>query len=217
MFKDIKGAIFDLDGTLIDSMWLWSKIDAEYLKKHNLQVPEDLKENLNHLCFKDCAKYFKTRFNLPYTPEEIESHWIQMALQEYSTNISLKPGAKKFLQFLKNNNIKIALATSNRRDLANASLKLNDIANYFDCITTTDEVPRGKNFPDVYLLAANRLGVNPENCIVFEDILLAVKGAHSAGMKVIAVYDEFSKNEEKEITTIASKYIHNYDELLHMI
>ncbi|WP_142413526.1 HAD family hydrolase [Hathewaya massiliensis] len=217
MLREIKGVIFDLDGTLVDSMWIWEKIDIDYLKAHNKPLPKDLRCHIEHLSFEETSSYFKQRFNLPYTEEEIQNQWFEMAIKEYSTNVPLKAGVKNFLKILKAANIKIALATSNCKPLINACLKAHGIEEYFHSITTTSEVTRGKNFPDVYLLAAERLDVAPKNCVVFEDILPAIKGAKSAGMRVVGVYDDFSKLQEEEIKSIAHKYIYNYEELINII
>lgn len=213
MLKNIKAAIFDMDGTLIDSMWVWKTIDVEYLKKRNIEFPSDLRENIEHLSFTETAKYFKERFNLSETIDEIKDEWNYIALKEYTDNVKLKPGAKEFLNLLKSNGIKIGLATSNCDMLLEVALKNNNIYDYFDCITTTNEVHRGKNFPDVYLLCAERLGVVPEECIVFEDILPAVIGAKAAGMKVVGVHDIYSENQKEDITRLADLYIFKYDEL----
>lgn len=97
--------------------------------------------------------------------------------------------------------------------LLEVALKNNNIYNYFDCITTTSEVNRGKNFPDVYLLSAKKLEVEPEQCIVFEDILPAVIGAKSAGMKVVGVHDLYSESQKDDIMNKADLYIVEYDEL----
>ena len=129
----------------------------------------------------------------------------------------MKPGVVEFLSLLKSLNIKIGLATSNSKALLEAGLQANDIYHYFDSITLTDEVSRGKNFPDVYLLAAERLDVKPEDCIVFEDILPAVKGAKAAGMKVVGVYDDFSKEQREDIINHADRYIIEYHELTTVI
>ena len=114
-------------------------------------------------------------------------------------------------------NIKIGLATSNSKSLLEVVLKSNGIFHYFDSITLTDEVSRGKNFPDVYLLAAEKLGVNPAQCVVFEDILPAVKGAKAAGMKVVAVYDSSSKDQKEDIIINSDMYILEYNELIAAI
>jgi HAD superfamily hydrolase (TIGR01509 family) len=217
MLNDFKGAIFDLDGTLIDSMWVWAKIDFDYLSKRGISLPPDLKDHIAHLSFDDTAKYFKDRFKLNESLEEIKTEWNYMALHEYAHNIVLKNGALNFLDLLKSKGIKIALATSNTRALLELVLRKNKVYDYFDVITTTDEVSRGKNFPDVYLLTAEKLGLKPEACIVFEDILPAVIGAKAAGMKVIGVQDLFSEHQKDDICRIADIFISEYEELMSII
>lgn len=214
MLKNIKGAIFDLDGTLVDSMWVWHQIDTDYLKSKDRVLPENLNSEICHLSFTQTASYFKQRFNLSDSIEEILDEWHKMAYRHYSENVSLKDGVKEFLETLKNNNIKIALATSNSVPLLEACLKNNEIYDYFDAITTTDEVSNGKNCPDVYLLAAKKINVDPSQCIVFEDILAAIKGAKAANMTVVAVHDDSSSNELDEIIKTSDKYIHSYLELI---
>ncbi len=215
MLNNIKGVIFDLDGTLVDSMGVWAKIDVDYLNNLGYDVPPNLKEEITHLSFNEVAKYFRNRFNIEDSEEKIMETWHNMAYKEYEKNIKLKPGAKEFLKSLKDSKIKIGLATSNSYPLLEVSLKSNDIFDLFDSITITNEVSRGKNFPDVYLLAAERLGLEPSECAVFEDILPAIKGALSAGMKVFAVEDyTVSTEEREEIKKYAHEYIENYNQLL---
>ncbi|NMM62147.1 HAD family phosphatase [Clostridium sp. P21] len=217
MLKNIKGAIFDMDGTLIDSMWVWSKIDEEYLSKRNLPLPENLKEDIEHMSFSEIACYFKNKFNLPDSIKEIQDEWNSMALSHYVNDVTLKPGAREFLLLLKSKNVKIALATSNCTLLIEAVLKKNNIYNLFDSISTTDEVQRGKDFPDIYLLAAQKLNLKPENCVVFEDILPAVKGAKSAGMTVVGVHDLYSEYQRKDIINFSDIFICGYDELTEVV
>ncbi|MBI6871125.1 HAD family hydrolase [Clostridium aciditolerans] len=213
MLNNIEAVIFDLDGTLIDSIWVWSKINIDYLKKRNLELPEDLKENIEHLSFIDKAKYFKKRFNLNDTIEEIIEEWTSMAMYEYTHNVKLKPGVKRFIESLHSSSIKIALATSNSRTLLELVLKTNGIFQYFNIISTTDEAKRGKNFPDIYLLTAKKLGVEPKNCAVFEDLLPAIISAKAAGMKVFGVQEEHSDYQRQNILDVADHFIYEYTEL----
>lgn len=217
MFKDIKAAIFDMDGTIIDSMWVWRKIDLDYLSARNISIPKDLKENIEHLSFEDTAKYFKKRFNLNDSVETIMNEWNEMAYDEYLNRVEIKSGAKDFIASLKKSGIKVALATSNCNLLLETALKKFDIYHHFDTIVTTDEVSRSKAFPDVYLLAAERLNVIPNDCIVFEDILTAINGAKAAGMKVVAVEDDHSLEDRHLIKKHADKYIVEFDELKEAI
>lgn len=213
--NNIKAVIFDLDGTLVDSMWVWPQIDTDYLSSKGHTVPDNLADEITHLSFTETAKYIKNRFNINDTIEDIVTCWNGMALENYSTKVKLKKGALDFLNKLKESNIKIGLATSNSSTLLEATLKANGIYDYFDSITTSDEVNKNKDNPDIYLLSAKKLGVSPEACIVFEDIPQAIIGAKSAGMKVVAIHDISSEHQKDEIIKLADYYIVDYTELLY--
>ncbi|PRR84261.1 HAD family hydrolase [Clostridium vincentii] len=214
MLTNIKAAIFDLDGTLIDSMWIWDQIDTAYLSSRGFDQPKNLKDDINHLSFQETGVYFKNRFHLDDSIETILATWHDMAFSHYSNDVTLKKGVIPFLDYLKHSGIKIGLATSNHTSLLEAALNCTGIYKYFDSITTTDEVSKGKNNPDVYLLAADKLGVTPKECIVFEDILEAVRGAKLANMKVVAMHDESSKYQRDDLMCIADKYIYDFTEML---
>ena len=210
----IKAAIFDLDGTLVDSMWVWEQIDIDFLKSKGYTPPKDLKDDITHLTFRQTAEYFKDRFNLSDSIDEITDTWNNMAYDFYSSKVKLKEGVIPFFNKLKSLNIKIGLATSNSLPLLEATLKNNGIYHLFDAITVTDEVKKSKENPDVYLLCANKLNVSPKNCVVFEDIIAAVNGAKLAGMKVIGIYDKASEDQKEILTQTFDRYILNYNELI---
>ena len=212
--NNIKAVIFDLDGTLIDSMGIWTQIDEEYLKGFGYEVPNNLQEEITHLTLTETAVYFKKMFNIDNEIADIIDTWHNMALSHYSKTIKLKDGVVPYLNHLKNKGIKIALATSNSISLLEATLKNHEIYHYFDAITTTEEVNKAKNYPDIYLLSAKKLGVNPEDCLVFEDIVQAVKGAKLAGMTVYSVYDKNSENQKEDLVKLSDRYIQNFNELL---
>lgn len=214
---NMKAAIFDMDGTIIDSMWVWKEIDHNYLKKRNIEMPLDLKSCIEDKSFAQVALYFKDRFGITDSIEEIQNEWNDMALYQYTHNVLMKKGAKEYINKLKSLGIKVGLATSNCQLLINAALKNNKIYDLFDSITITDEVKRGKNFPDIYLLAAKKLGVSPKECVVFEDILPAIKGAKAAGMRVVAVHDIESECNRDEMTSLSDLYIYEYETFLNAI
>lgn len=217
MFSNIEAAIFDMDGTLIDSMWVWKHINEEYLSKRNIKLPRDLKRDIEHLTFNESAQYFKDRFNIHDSIEEITKEWNDMASYSYENKVKLKSGAKEYLTFLKSKGVKLGLATSNYHKLVNIALKNNEILHFFDAITTIEEVTREKNFPDIYLLTAKKLDVHPSKCMVFEDILPAVKGAKLAGMKVIGVQDDYSMDQKEDIIKLTDLYIEKYDDLTEAV
>lgn len=217
LLNNIQGAIFDMDGTIIDSMWVWYAINKDYLHKRNLTMPTDLKEKIETMTFKESALYFKDRFQIEDSVETIMDEWNEMAKSSYSNGVKLKPGVYEYLTKLKEKDIKIGLATSNYSKLVDLALSQNNIKHFFDAITTTEEVEREKSFPDIYLLTAKKLNVEPEKCIVFEDILPAIKGAKLAGMTVVGVQDEYSLDQWESIMEYSDHWIEKYDELIYEI
>ncbi|MTI66413.1 MAG: HAD family phosphatase [Firmicutes bacterium] len=210
MFNNIKGVIFDLDGTIVDSMWIWKQIDIEYLETKGYSLPKDLQKDIEGMSFTETANYFKNRFKLEDEIDEIKEEWNLMALDFYKNRIKLKKGAKDFLKLLKGKNIKLGIATSNSKRLATAVLDSNKIYHYFDTIRTSCEVNKGKPNPDVFLKAAEDLDISPEECLAFEDTYAGVLAAKRAGMKVIAIADNLSLPYKKEIKHLADEYIEDY-------
>ena len=214
MLKDKKAVLFDLDGTLVDSMWVWAQIDIDYLGARGLAVPEDLQKEVEGMGFTEVAVYFKERFQIPDSIETIKQTWQDMAMEQYSSKIPLKPGVEHFLPYLKERGIKMAVASSNDLKLIEACLKGHKIEQYFDAVITACEVKKGKPAPDVYLEAAARLAVNPADCLVFEDIVAGIMAGKSAGMQVCAVEDVYSIPQKKEKKTYADYYITGYDQVI---
>ncbi len=203
----IEAVIFDLDGTLIDSMGVWVEVDKEYLGKRGIPVPDDLFQDMEHGdSFIEVAKYFKRKFNLSDSIDEIMKEWTDMVKWHYENDIYLKPGAKELLEYLYAKNIKIGLGTSNSKYLAQTVLKSNNILKYFDVIVTGCQNIKGKPFPDIYLKVATALNVNPSNCIVIEDVYVGVKAAKNAGMTVFSIEDEHTKPEWEKIKKITDFY-----------
>ena len=214
MLKDIEAVIFDLDGTLVDSMGLWDDIDVAFLKKHNHQVPDDLEEIIAGMSFTEVAIYFKKRFDISTPAEEIKKEWVEMARYKYIHEAMLKPGARKLLEYLKDHNIKLGIASSNSRELVDDVLKARDIGGFFDEVHTSCEVASGKPSPDIYLLTAKHLAVSPSKCLVFEDIPMGITAGKDAGMKTCAVADEFSAHQEMQKRELADYYIDSFEQVL---
>ena len=152
-----KAVIFDLDGTLVDSMWMWKAIDVEYLARFDLECPEDLQKEIEGMSFSETAAYFKKRFSLEDSLEQIKEAWVQMSIEKYKNEVPLKPGARAFLDYISMNGIVAGIATSNGRAMVDAVLDSLDIRRYFKVVTTACEVAAGKPAPDIYLSVADRL------------------------------------------------------------
>lgn len=210
----IKYAVFDLDGTLFDSMWLWKQIDIDYLAKRNIDVPEDYMRCINHMSIMDTALYSIERFNLSDTPEDLIAEWLDMAKQAYCNKIMLKPYAKEFLSALKGQGIGMSVATSLSRELCLPALQRNGILQYFDRVVNSEQVRRGKGFPDIYLEAISHTDYRADECVVFEDILMGVKGAKSGGFFVVGVHDDASLPDMAEIKATADMYINSFKQLM---
>lgn len=206
----IQAVIFDLDGTLIDSMGVWEKIDVEFLTKRGFTVPPDYISKISAYSFQEAAEYTIERFHLPETVDALIQEWNERARFEYTNNIFLKPYAKDYIMSLKSANVKLAIATSLPCELYEPALENNGILDYFDVICSVDEVKRGKEFPDIFLYTAEKLKVRSEHCLVFEDVLQAVKSAKLAGMSVYGVYDDSSKAHWDEIKCIADGHVYDF-------
>lgn len=209
-----KAVIFDMDGTLIDSMWIWPDIDEYYAKKYHLDFPDDFHRAIEGKSYHETASYFKDTFNIALSVEEIMAEWTALAYQRYTEEITLKPGVKEFLQYGRENGILFGIATSNGRTLAEAALKSLQIQDYFSSVRTSGEVNAGKPYPDIYLKVAEDLQVRPEHCLVFEDVPMGILAGKRAGMKVCAVYDEFSRLLDTEKKKLADYYIHDFRDVM---
>lgn len=211
---NFKGAIFDLDGTLLDSMSVWHEVDAEFFRRRSIEMPADYGEALKTMHFSTAAVYTKERFCLPESTDEIMAEWTELCFEAYEKHISLKDGALEYLKKLKENGVKIAYATSNSEKLCRAALTANNAWDFFSARAYSEETGKSKSEPDVYLLAAERLGLSPEECTVFEDILDGVRGAKKGGFKVCGVFDETSEKDKNEIKKTADYYIESFRKLL---
>lgn len=214
MFENIEAIIFDMDGTLIDSMWVWEAVDEEFHGKHGLVEPEGFYEGMEGKSYTEVAEYYLTTFpQLPYTEEEIRNIWTHMAYEKYTCEVPLKDGVRAFIETQKKRGIKLGIATSNGRELVDATLRALDIEQYFDSIHTACEVEKGKPSPDIYLLVANDLEIEPEKCLVFEDVPMGILAGKNAGMHTCAIYDKYSRNQEEKKREMAEYYIESYREL----
>lgn len=214
ILRGIEAVIFDLDGSLVDSMWIWHEIDVEYLGRYGLRVPDDLQHMIEGFSFTETAQYFKERFELPASVDEIRRTWNEMACDKYMHEVPLKPGVAAFLDICRRDGIKLGIATSNSRELVTKVADSHGLHDYFSCIMTSCDVGKGKPAPDIYLAVAGQLAVSPAACLVFEDIAAGILAGKAAGMKVCAVEDAYSLFQTEEKKRLADYYIRDYRDLL---
>lgn len=203
------GVIFDLDGTLLDSMDVWSRIDEEFLADYGIAVPSDYMAAVSAMGFRETAEYTIARFSLPATPEELMERWLRMAQEEYAHHVMLKAGAHELLEALRAGGSALAIATASRREHFLPCLKRNGVLDDFQVIVTTDDAGCGKSSPAIFRLAAERLSLRPEQCAVFEDSLAAARSAKDAGTVPFGVYDAKSAETEQEMKHVCAGYFAN--------
>lgn len=202
-----------MDGTLIDSMWVWAAIDREFLGARGYESTRKMQQEIEGMSFFETACYFKEHFHLTEDLQTIMDTWNDMAYDKYEHEIMLKPGVAALLDYLKKKNIKMGIATSNAPQLVRTCLKALHIENYFDAVTTSAEIEHGKPSPDIYLMTAEKLRVDPADCLVFEDIPNGILAGKRAGMEVCAVDDDASAHLNERKKELADYFINSFGEL----
>ena len=210
MLSGIKACIFDMDGTLVDSLGMWSDIDRRFFARYGMEIPADYEKKINHMSFLEMAQFTKEEYQIPDSVETIMELWTEWSKEEYESEIQAKPGAQELLQFLKEQGIPLSLATTNRKELYEPCLRRNHLYSYFDYIMNVNEINSAKSEPKIYQLLAAKMNVNPEETLVFEDILIAVNTAHQAGFKVAAVYDKRNERDQQKIKTLSDFYFKSF-------
>ena len=203
----IKGAIFDIDGTLLDSMPVWKNAGAEFLKTMGITAAPDLAERIFDLTFREGAELIRSEYELTLSPEEIESGVVEVIREAYCGSVPFKPGIKDVLEEFRSKNVRMTLATSGSLDLALPALKRLGVSEYFENALSASEMNTTKYKPDIYYKCAEIMGTKPSETMVFEDAVYAVKTSKEAGFCVTAVYDEASKDDWNEIKKYADETI----------
>ena len=208
------GYIFDLDGTLIDSSHAWHRVDDIFLSSYGFETPDDYDREIAGMGFELAAQYTIDRFNLNRTVNEVINEWNSIVKDIFATEIFLFSGAEKYLRNLKSKGKKLSVATVNSVELTVSVLRNNGVLDLFDDITTVAEVTRPKGYPDIYLKSAEKLGISPSKCVVFEDILEGIKGARDGAFKTVAVMCKKNIHYRDDMISLCDRYITDYNELL---
>ena len=206
----IKGAIFDLDGTLLDSMFIWDTIGEVYLRSLDIEPRENLAEAFKTFTLEESAEYYRTHYGVTLSVAEIVDGVNRMIEDLYKSTVPLKKGVAEFLAGLSKAGVRMCVATVTDKYLVEAALTRLQVRQHFSEIFTTAEVGCGKNDPKIYRTALAYLGTEKHETLVFEDVLHALMTAKNDGFPVAAVYDkhELRQTEMKEN---GDYYITNYE------
>lgn len=208
----IRGAIFDVDGTLLDSMSIWDTIGETYLRSIGYEPRENLNEVFQNMSLQQAAHYYQTKYGVTLSVAEIINGVNAMLEQYYRFEVLLKPGAAKLLAQLQENHIKMCIATATDRYLVEAALKRCGVLSCFCEIFTCNEVGHGKDEPYIFETALHFLGTEKAETIVFDDALYALQTAKEAGFLVAAVYDCHEKAQD-EIRALSDIYLEELTQL----
>lgn len=210
----IKYIIFDMDGTLLDSLSVWADSDREFITGLGLEYEPACSLAMKKMHFDSACEYLVKRFSLPFTAEETGKRILEIVEEHYINGVPLKEGAEEFLEAAYRAGIKMCVATSNKKALAEAAMESKGIMKYFEFVMTSDEVGCGKESPEIFLKAAEMIGAAPKETAVFEDSIHAVMSAKSAGFRVIGIYDPLCPEEFDEIEKYADMSIKSFKEFL---
>ena len=202
----IKGAIFDLDGTLLDSMFIWDTIGEEYLRSLGKEPHENLKETFMTLTLEEAAEYYREHYGVTLSVKEIVDGVNAMVEQTYRTKVTLKPGISEYLAWLKENGVRMCVATVTDRYLVEETLERLGVRHYFSEIFTCAEVGFGKDKPIIYQKALEHLGTEKSDTYVYEDLAFALNTAKTDGFPTVGVYDRHEMHQD-ELRGLADYYV----------
>ncbi len=209
-----RAALFDLDGTLLDSMYVWARVDEEFFCARCMPVPKDYGRQIAGKSYRESAEYTVEHYCQDENWQDIVDEWSRLSRIEYAEHVELKPGALAYLRLLKRSGVKLAVTTALPPSLYEPCLARLGILELFDeCCSCDHTDGRGKASGEIFLLAANRLGVEPCGCAVFEDVLPGIEGAKRVGMRAYCVKDDHAKKDHAAIAKIADGMVDTLDEM----
>lgn len=207
----IKGVIFDLDGTLLNSLNVWEKVDALFLEKRGIEVTKDYSEALLHMRFIEAAHYTIDRYHLQETADEVMEEWMNLAKEMYSTKVALKLGAKEFIMALKDKGYQLAILTSCHQELFEPCLRKYDLWKYFDVIVEANRVNMSKAQPEIYEYTLNKMNICADECVFFDDVYSSLEIAKNLGIHIIAMNDPLSF--DCKINTLTHHIINDFSNI----
>lgn len=212
--ENIKLFLFDLDGTILDSLEIWNNIDLLFFKNHNLIMGEDYHIAIAPLTLEETATYTKNTYKLDIDEEQIMKEWSDLAIKEYAENVNLKKGVKEFLDYLKNKNVHLAIATSCNEEMFKPCLERYGIVSYFEHFYTSQNLKINKSNANFFKEILNEYKIEPDQILFFEDSLASMKCAKSLGFNVVAVMDKKWKKQKEEIIASSDDQIEDFSQFI---
>ena len=209
----MKGFIFDLDGTLLDSMPVWNNLLDNMLRSKGITPPADLLDRTKTLGLESCTELVLNEFHLADDPAIVYQMFQDEMEHQYCNHIPLKAGVREFLDAMCGK-VPMAVATATSRNLVEKALEHHHLTEYFQSVTTVAEAGIGKHDPKVFLMAAETLNMPAEDCVVFEDSLTAIRSTNAAGFTTVAIYEASNLHEQEALKQEATRYINNFYELI---
>ncbi len=211
--KNIKGAIFDLDGTILDSMFIWSEIGYKFLENKNIHLPAGADEQFATMSLMEAAEYYIKHFDNTATIEGIVADINALVEDFYFNEVLKKPHVEEFLEFLKNRGVKMCVATATDKYMVEKALERNGLLHYFSEIYTCNGVGAGKNTSVIYDVSLEHLGTPKEDTFIFEDALYAIETANKAGYNIVGIKDVSEKADPETIKSLCDYFIEDYKEI----
>lgn len=212
--ENIKLFLFDLDGTILDSLKIWNDIDLLFFKNHNLIMGEDYHIAIAPLTLEETATYTKNTYKLDIDEEHIMKEWSDLAIKEYAENVNLKKGVKEFLDYLKNKNVHLAIATSCNEEMFKPCLERYGIVSYFEHFYTSQNLKINKSNANFFKEILNEYKIEPDQILFFEDSLASMKCAKSLGFNVVAVMDKKWEKQKEEIIASSDDQIEDFSQFI---
>lgn len=212
--ENIKLFLFDLDGTILDSLEIWNDIDLLFFKNHNLIMGEDYHIAIAPLTLEETATYTKNTYKLDIDEEQIMKEWSDLAIKEYAENVNLKKGVKEFLDYLKNKNVHLAIATSCNEEMFKPCLERYGIVSYFEHFYTSQNLKINKSNAIFFKEILNEYKIEPDQILFFEDSLASMKCAKSLGFNVVAVMDKKWEKQKEEIIASSDDQIEDFSQFI---
>ena len=211
--KNIKGVIFDLDGTILDSMHIWSDIGLLFLKNKGIEAPEGIEDEFVKMSMVQAAEYYIKNIDPTATVMDIVNEVNSLVQGFYFNEVIKKDGVEDFLKFLKSKDVKMCIATATDKHLVEKALERNGILEYFSEIFTCSSVGAGKDTPVIYDVALEFLGTPKEHTYIFEDALYAIETANKAGYNILGIKDVSEKANPEDVKKLCNYYINDYSEI----